>query len=452
MESNARSYISSLAAYPDYAHINDAGKLTPPQVASAYNIPASTGAGVKVGIISLGGGWSATDFNNSMSDMGLSSLVTSANITTVLVDGASGTFTGSAPDDENTLDLYCVAGMAPQANIVIYIGQNGDIFYGTDANAQATINSTSNFANVVNRAVNDNCDIITISWGVGEILSNVYPNYYCGDFLAAPLANAAAKGITVLVATGDNGSDAKIAGNIVSAQYPATNSNVIAVGGTHLNVSLGFGNTRVYETVDYNDPGLPGVGGGGGISSFVPLPAWQANLTYQQYFYANSSPGPVTTLTTRGIPDISAAMNTYELWYNNTVTGIAGTSASAPIMGGMFARIMSLSGSRRPIPNAIHKILYANLNAYYDITTGNNATVTYLNGYAASSNWDPVTGVGVPWGNLVYPLVSSGGTTIKTTANTWSYVANVKVKTSTNTWSNVRAIWTKTINGWSQTF
>jgi subtilase family serine protease len=448
MQANAHSYITSVVAYPN-ANINDLGKLTPPQVAAAYNIPTSTGANVKVGIISLGGGLRSLDLANSMSNMGLPN----PTITTVLVDGATGTFTGSEPDDENTLDVYCVAGMAPSANIVLYIGQNDSITYGTNANTQANVNSTVSFANVINRAVNENCDIITISWGLNEIYSNVYPNYYCGDFLAAPLANAAARGITVLVATGDYGADATIAGNIVSAQYPASSANVVAVGGTKLSLNPGAGNVRISETVEYNPAGFPaGWGGGGGISNFIALPTWQANLTYQQYFYSNSSAGPVTTLTTRGIPDIAAAMNTYALWYNGTVTGMAGTSASAPVMAGMFARFMSLNGGRRPVPNAIHPILYANLAAYYDITTGNNATVQYLNGYAASSNWDPVTGVGVPFGNVVNQMVTSGGTQIKTAANTWNYVANVQVKTGATTWSNVKSIWTKTINGWAQTF
>jgi hypothetical protein len=97
-------------------------------------------------------------------------------------------------------------------------------------------------------------------------------------------------------------------------------------------------------------------------------------------------------------------------------------------------------------------VLYGNLDAYYDILSGNNATTVSSTGYVASSNWDPVTGVGIPWGNLVYPMVSSSGTTVKTDTNTWSYLANVKVKTAADTWSNVKAIWTKTITGWKQTF
>jgi hypothetical protein len=49
-------------------------------------------------------------------------------------------------------------------------------------------------------------------------------------------------------------------------------------------------------------------------------------------------------------------------------------------------------------------------------------------------------------------MVTSGGTKVKSTDGNWHYVSNVKVKTATNTWSNVKAIWTKTINGWQQTF
>jgi len=352
---------------------------------------------------------------------------TSANITTVSVDGVTNPGYDTS-GGENTLDLYCVAGIAPKANIVIYCGQNN--FPG--------------FKNVIDRAIAEECDVISISWGTTEMAG-------LQSSLELSFATAASKGITVCVATGDWGSEYYQGANVVSVQYPAVSANVIAVGGT--NLSLTAGNLRLAEKVDYNDPGYPsGFGGAGGVSTTVSVPSWQTGLTYQQYFKANSAVGPATALSGRGIPDISGAMNSYALWYNKGVYNFGGTSAAAPVMAGMFARFMSLNSGRRPIPNAIHQILYNNLDAYYDITTGNNATVTYLNGYAASSNWDPVTGLGVPWGNVVYQMVSSGGTTVKTAANTWNYLSNVQVKTGATTWSNVKAIWTKTINGWKQTF
>lgn len=421
----ANSYITSTSLTTS-AHINDnAGYLTPLRVANSYNIPASTGVNAKVGIISLSGGFLQSDLDKSMDDLGLPR----NTVTFVASDSASYNWYNDpyGGNIENTLDLYCVAGIAPQANVVIYSGTN----------------SGAGFASAINRAIAENCDVITISWGTTE-------SSYLADFLEPAFASASAKGITVCVATGDYGSEPIINANIQAIQYPAASSNVVAVGGTHLNYNPS-GNIRITETVEYNQS-WGGSGGGGGVSTFIPVPKYQTGLTYQQYFKANSTPGPVTTLTHRGIPDIAAAMNPYGFWYNGTIISAGGTSASAPIMAGMFARFIALNGGRRPIPNTIHSILYGNLNSYYDIFTGNNATVQYVNGYAASSNWDPVTGVGVPWGNLVYPMVTSGGTTIKTDTNTWSYIANVQVKTDTNTWSNVKAVWTKTINGWQQTF
>jgi len=399
------------------------GNITTLQVATAYNFPASTGANTKVGIISLGGGWQMSDLTKSLSNLGIS---TTPTVTTVLVDGASGTFDTSTASSENTLDLYAIASIVPSANIVIYISPP----------------SLTSFANCVNRAVNENCDVISISWGADEI------NGY-GDFLATPLANAAAKSITVFNSTGDYGSESDNNISYVSAGYPATNPNVVAVGGTI--ISLNPDGTRSTEVASPLS--------GGGISTLFPVPSWQNGKTY------TTSPGGVTvTLNSgalgyvggypvgRGVPDISAPMFSYALWFNNAIlAGTGGTSISTPIMAGLMTRYISLNGGRRPPVNSIHPILYSNLNAYTDVTSGNN-NYPLGYGYAATANWDPVTGLGPPKGNIVYQMVSSGGTTVKTAANTWSYLANVKVKTGATTWSNVRAIWTKTVNGWAQSF
>ena len=111
----ASSCITSMQSVP-YSSINDYPVLTPVKIATAYNMPASDGAGVKIGIISLNGTWLESDLNQSMSDIGVP--FDAADVTTVLVDGAPGT--SGYGDGENALDLYCVAGLAPAANIVIY--------------------------------------------------------------------------------------------------------------------------------------------------------------------------------------------------------------------------------------------------------------------------------------------------------------------------------------------
>ena len=440
--------LEQIEVLPSYTSITQPPLLTAPQIATAYIIPPSTGSGVKVGIISLGGGFSQSDLNRSMTNLGL----TTGNVTFVGVNGAtndynpvhgnSASYKGTV---ENTLDLVCVAGMVPNANIVLYKADDDDYYLTTDPNVAANLNSTRHFANVLNRAVDDNCDVISISWGGSEkkIVSGI--TYYCGDFLAGPLANAVAKGISVFVSAGDYGSQAVNSSDpafqIVSADYPSTNANLVAVGGTYL--SLTGSNTRSGNETVYN---ISGGGGGGGISSFVSAPSWQANLTYKTY-----PDNVVHNVTTRSIPDISAPMNGYGLWLNGNVMSVGGTSASAPIMAGMVARFISLNGGRRPI-QPLNKLFYNNLNSFYDIPTGNNASLLPI-GYAATPGWDATTG----WGSQTnatqtYQSITSGGLKVKNSSGAWAPVKNVSVKNNSGTWAAVNKVWTKTASGWTQVF
>ena len=427
---------------PSYTSITTPPLLTAPQIATAYNIPPGNGVGVKIGIVSLGGGFSQADLNTSMANLGL----TTGNVTFVGVDGATNDYTGNvySADGENALDLVCVAGMVPSANIVLYKGQNAGVYFRSNINAANALNSNSSFGNAIQAAVNDNCDVISISWGnpesqtVGNVVS------YCGDYLAAPLANAAAKNICVFVASGDYGSVATSNASIgINVDYPSASNNVTAVGGT--NLTLTVGNTRSGTETLFNNGSA---GGSGGISLITPLPSWQANLTYKTY------PGNVvTTLAKRGIPDISAPFNSYGLWLNGNVYGVGGTSGAAPIMAGMVARFISLNSGRRPPGGSagLNSIFYNHTGGFYDITTGNNVVITSP-GYTSTVGWDATTGLG-PQLNAIatYQSVTSAGVAIKNSGNTWAPVANVYVKT-VSSWETVEHIWTKTADGWAQTY
>ena len=398
--------IISVAVLPEVVTIPIAGYLTPPQIATAYNIPASTGSGVKVGIISLGGGWLQSDLNTSMTDLGL----TPATPRQVLLDDATGTFSTNDGNAslENTLDLYCVATMAPSADITIYIG----------------VNTTQSFSNAINRAVNDNCNVITISWGASEF-------YVQGDPLGSALGNAAAKGISVFCSSGDFGSSSVQPAPYISAGYPASNVNVVGVGGTYL--QLGAGNVRVSESADSSS--------GGGISSRFPVPSYQQGLTYQTYSYAGNLTGPVTPLPRRGVPDIAAPMERYVLFFNGSAVVVGGTSAGTPVMAGMIARFTQLNGSR---PIALKPTFYANPHAFYDLTIGNNASYPTNSGYVVTTGWDPVTGLGAPNGELLYTALTSGATSkVKNNLNQWQSIQSVKVKTDDTVWSTVQATWVK---------
>ena len=408
--------------------------ITTSKIATAYNMPAGDGTGVKVGIISFGGGWIQADLNKAMGNLGISPAPT---INTVLIGSATNNFqanyyanaqpkwdTLTVASLENTLDIYCVAGLVPKANIVVY---RVDPVYYTDFNT------------IINKVVSDQCNVVSISWAYSE------SSNFNGTIEPA-MANAVANGVTILAATGDKGSADHVLGNVLGVVWPSVSPSVVAVGGTEL--ELWPNNTIKTETVSVNS--------GGGISTVFPVPSWQNGLPYRKYFKSDSSYGPTVTLTSgtlssgigRGVPDISAPYRTYPIWFNGNVVPVAGTSASCPIVAGLVARVKSLSGKNF---NSLNPILYGNSRIFNDFTIGNNDDIL-TEGYSASQGWDPVVGLGSPNGQTLLNTIAQT-TKIKTVANTWSPTANVYVKTATNTWSNVQAIWTKVDSTtWKQTF
>ena len=356
------------------AGIVTSGYLTPPQIVKAYGIPSSTGLGVKIGIISLGGGWYQTDLNSSFTDLRTAGLIPSTTATPtinqVLLDGATGSYSSdTASSFENTVDIYCVATTVPAADITIYIG----------------LNSFTSFKNLIDRAISDGCHIISISWAGTERTS-----------LESSLTNAASAKIAVCAASGDWGSS--ITGQTsLKPCYPSSSPNVVSIGGTKL--TLGTGDSRSAESDDNRDSNFGSSwGGGGGLSTLFSLPSWQSGLYYTPI--VGGVTGSPTALTVRGVPDISAPMNRYALYVNGVASGAGGTSLAAPFMAGVLARYQQLTGIRRSSAE-YNAIFYTNPSAFYDITVGTNNTLI-TDGYAGTTGWDCVTGLGPPVGTSLY--------------------------------------------------
>lgn len=364
-----------------------AGYLTPPQIATAYEIPASTGAGIKVGIISFGGGFQQSDLNSSFTSLRnagvIGSGVVTPTISQVLLNGQTGAFTGGGYDGENTVDIYCVATMVPEANITIYIGNS----WGT-----------------IDQAIADGMDIITISWATTE---------NSGDFLSSTFTTAATAKTAICVASGDWGSSFPGYSGLKPC-YPSSSPKVISVGGTSL--LLNNNDTRLYESDDNRDLDFGADwGGGGGLSSLFARPTWQNGLYYTPII--NDVIGGPTPLNVRGVPDISAPMNLYALYFNGSIYGFGGTSLSAPVMAGILARMQKLSGIKKS-SEEYNTVFYGNPSAFYDITVGTNNTQV-VDGYAGTTNWDAVTGLGPPDGDaykfsslFLPPITSASSQTV----------------------------------------
>jgi kumamolisin len=348
---------------------------SPLQVASLYGFPAGTGAGETIGIIELGGGTRAADLKTYFHSIGL----TAPKVVTVSVDHGKNHATGSAdgPDGEVMLDVEVAGAVAPGANIVVYFTPNTD----------------AGFLDAVTTAIHDTThkpSIISISWGGPE-------SSWTAQSLTAfdeAFQAAAAMGITVCVAAGDNGSTDGVTDNANHVDFPASSPHVLACGGTSLQAS---GNAISSETV-WND-GANGGATGGGISATFPVPTWQSGLS------ATLTTGGAKALTYRGMPDVAGDADP-ETGYNVRVDGsntvIGGTSAVAPLWAGLIARLNAARGSSIGF---INPLLYANPGALNDITAGNNGA------FAAAKGWDACTGLGSPNGQALAALVASAAGT-----------------------------------------
>src|SRR5919204_259674 len=117
-------------------------------------------------------------------------------------------------------------------------------------------------------------------------------------------------------------------------EFPASNPFVIACGGTRLEASNG----TVTEEVVWQNIGATG----GGISvAFTPPPSYQDSANIDPPANPGQEPG-------RGVPDVAgdAAPDTgYQVRVDGEDTVIGGTSAVAPLMAGLVAR---LNQSLRP--------------------------------------------------------------------------------------------------------
>src|SRR6202030_1210225 len=109
--------------------------------------------------------------------------------------------------------------------------------------------------------------IISISWGSAESTWTAQAMTAMDDAFQA----AATMGITVCVASGDNGSSDGVNDGSDHVDFPASSPFALACGGTSLQAS---GTSINSETV-WNDGANNGASGGG-VSSFFALHSWQA--------------------------------------------------------------------------------------------------------------------------------------------------------------------------------
>lgn len=368
--------------------------------------------------------------------------------------GASAAYDTTDANVESTLDLEMAGSTAPGATLVEVYGPQPYLNYLDEAFAEIlNPNYNTTLDNALSHVV-----AISNSWGSGDMYDSAWAQYE---------QEAASRGITVLVSSGDNGNT-----NSVYPSFPATmgydSYGSLAVGGTQTILSGsqssdGSGTTGISsQSVWYNTPNS-GDGSQGGVSTLYSEPSWQVNSPDANGVITGSS--SITGVSSgRGTPDIAAVganMLVYLSSVPNGGTGyyeLWGTSIASPLDAGLVASMdnymNSMEGFMNPFIYSIgqeqYQGIYSGPPPFYFIHNGSNGAFGSANGYNLVDGWGSInaynfvlaqestgevtfTESGVPSNTKWYVNLSNGQSLSSTAASissllqdgTYSYTASV---------------------------
>jgi kumamolisin len=284
---------------------------------------------------------------------------------------------------EVMLDMCVIGSVAPGASIFMYF---------TEFTSQGWVDA-------LNDAISGHNDIsvISISYGNPEDDPDGAWTPMGVKLVNQAFEAAAAKGITICCASGDDGSSDQSKSG-AHADFPASSPNVLGVGGTSLVAAAGPPLSIASEVV-WNDLMLarPEGAGGGGISSVFSKPTYQNNVSVPP------SANPPHKIG-RGVPDVSAVADPETGVVIMRIDGknlepIGGTSASAPLWAALIARLNQGLNAR---VGFLNPVLYGKFAAgvLRDIVSGNNGA------YESGPGWDACTGLGSPHGTRLLHALS----------------------------------------------
>lgn len=347
------------------------GGYSPSDLLKAYNLSsvAANGSGQSIALFELAA-YQASDINTYTRQFGLPA----AKLTNILVDGGSGT----GIDAEVTLDIELALALAPESLIYVYEGPN----------------SNQGVLDTYNRIATDNlAKQVSTSWGLAEdLVSTQYLQAENAIFL-----QMAAHGQTIYAAAGDSGAYDDDNKSTPVVDDPASQPYVVGVGGTRLSVDPISG---AYLSESCWNEGRGNGAGGGGVSTFWPIPTWQVNVpsTYSK--------------TKRNVPDVSLNADPstgYSIFYDGGWQIYGGTSCAAPLWAAFNARVnQELTSNQKPVLGFANPVFYSLGEGkvynqdFHDIISGDNLYYHTSNSYDNATGWGSFNGA-----NLFASLTNS---------------------------------------------
>jgi len=322
----------------------DPSGLGPSDLQSAYNLPSDGGSGATIAIVD------AYDDPNAASDLaayrsqyGLGD----ADFTKVNQDGQASPLPTADEGwaGEISLDLDMVSAVAPQAKILL---------------VEASSASMDDLGTAVNTAVSMGAKYVSNSYGGGEDASQTSAD---DQYFNHP-------GVAITVSSGDSG---------YGTEYPAASKYVTSVGGTSL--TQDSSSSRGWSESAWD-------GAGSGCSGYDAKPDWQASATGCD----NKAVADVAA-----VADPNTGVAVYQTYGGSGWAVYGGTSASSPIIAGVYADAGTPGSSDYPASYP-----WQASGGLNDITSGSNGSCDTSQWCNAGDGWDGPTGLGTPNGTSAF--------------------------------------------------
>ncbi|MEV0977614.1 putative Ig domain-containing protein [Streptomyces sp. NPDC049915] len=339
--------------------------LSPANLHSAYNLPTTGGSGMTVAIVDAYNDPNAeSDLATYRSTYGLSSC-TKANGCFKQVSQTGSTTSLPANDTgwagEEALDLDMVSAVCPNCSIIL---------------VEANSANDTDLGIAENEAVTLGAKVVSNSWGGSEASSQTTEDT---QYFKHP-------GVAITVSSGDSA---------YGAEYPATSQYVTAVGGTALTTAA---NSRGWSESVWHTNSTEGTGSG--CSAYDPKPSWQTDTGCAKRMEADVS----------AVADPATGVAVYDTYGGSGWAVYGGTSASAPIVAGVYALAGTPGTTDYPA-----KYPYQHTGNLYDVTSGSNGSCTTSYFCTAGTGYDGPTGWGTPNGTAAFTAGTSTGNTVTVT-------------------------------------
>ncbi|KAH7100394.1 subtilisin-like protein [Auriculariales sp. MPI-PUGE-AT-0066] len=216
--------------------------------------------------------------------------------------------------------------------------------------------------------------VLSTSYGMNEgDVGQDLAKEMCDQFM-----QLGARGVSVIFSSGDSGVGSGSCQEFAPT-FPSGCPYVTSIGATS-----GFGPEKA---ADFSS---------GGFSNVFDRPSYQADDVSGYISQLDGKYSGLYNSGGRAFPDISASGVNFPVVTNNAWNPVGGTSASTPLIASMIALINDeLLTAGKPPLGFLNPWLYANKDAFTDITSGNNPGCG-TSGFDALSGWDPATGLGTP--------------------------------------------------------